>query len=209
MSPRPKVPRRPPRHLTHTDRDVLTLRPVLWRIHRTSGEHVLPWSGFRTYGPLPSGRYDPHSPPPADQPGYGITYAADNLATAIAEVFQTSRRVNPAAPGDLHATSWTPLRPLRLLDVTGDWALRNGAAHALTAAPRPPCRASSRAIHDYWDDIDGLWAPSTLTGSPIAALYQQSATAMPAAPAFSRPLGAPVLWTLIADSAESIGYEIG
>ncbi|MDQ2845269.1 MAG: RES domain-containing protein, partial [Actinomycetota bacterium] len=61
-------------------------------------------NGFRSYGPLSSGRYDPHPPPPADQPEHGIAYAADNLTTAIAEVFQTSRRVKPAAPGDLHAT---------------------------------------------------------------------------------------------------------
>lgn len=131
---RPKVPRRPPPSLTRADHDILTLQPVLWRIHRTRGEHVLPWNGFRSYGPLPSGRYDPHPPPPADQPEHGIAYAADNLTTAVAEVFQTSRRVNPVAPGDLYATSWTPLRPLRLLDLTGDWALWNGAAHALVSA---------------------------------------------------------------------------
>lgn len=182
---------------------------MLWRIHRTRGEHVLPWNGFRSYGPLSSGRYDPHSLPPTDQPEHGIAYAADNLTTAIAEAFQTILRVNPSAPGDLHATSWTPLRPLRLLDLTGGWASRNGAADALTSAPRPTCRAWSRAIHEQWDDLDGLWAPSTLTGRGIAALYQLSASAMPDAPAFSRPLAAPALWTLIADAAESVGYPMG
>ncbi|MDQ2845268.1 MAG: hypothetical protein M3Y77_02715 [Actinomycetota bacterium] len=48
-----------------------------------------------------------------------------------------------------------------------------------------------------------------MTGSAIAALYQLSASAMPDVPAFSRPLVAPVLGTLIADAAESVGYAMG
>lgn len=48
-----------------------------------------------------------------------------------------------------------------------------------------------------------------MTVGAIAALYQLSASAMPDAPAFSRPLAAPALWTLIVDAVESVGYSMG
>lgn len=179
----------------------------LWRIHRTAGEHVLPWDGCRTYGPVPTGRYDPHPDPPGEHPGCGVTYAAADLRTALAESFQRSRTVN--VHGDApYATSWAPVRPLRLLDLTGDWALRNGAAHALAYAPRSTCRAWSRAIHASWDDLDGLWAPSTLDATPILALYEQAHSAVPAAPAFSRPLAHPLLWSIVNHHAGAIGYTL-
>lgn len=206
MNRHPKVPRRPPRPLTRRNRDVLHLRPVLWRVHRTHGEHLQPWNGFRTYGPLPTSRYDPHPPPRDEHPGYGVTYAATTLRTALAEVFQGTRRINRVT-GAPHATSWTPTRPLALLDLTGDWALRNRAAQALTAAPRPVCRAWSSAIHDRWDDLDGLWAPGTLDGSPIVTLYEHARSVMPATPAFSRPLAHPLLWTIVGRHAHDIAYD--
>lgn len=187
-----KVPRRPPYPLTRDDVDVRDVRVPLWRIHRTEGEHVLAWNGFRTYGPLPTGRYDPHPAAPAAHPGYGVLYAAPALSTALAETFQRSRSVN-LSTGAPYATSWTPTRALRLVDLTGDWALRNGAAHPLAHAPRPTCRAWSRAIYSRWGDLDGLWAPSTLDGAPILALYERAHTATPLTPAFSRPLAHPLL----------------
>lgn len=202
-----KVPRAPAGPLTRTDTDVLDVRLPLWRIHRTQGQHVLPWDAFRTYGPLPTGRYDPHPAPPGEHHGSGVTYAAMNLSTAIAETFQRSRTVNTVSDAP-YATSWAPVRPLRLLDLKGGWALRNGAAHALAHAPRPTCRAWSRAIHAAWEDLDGLWAPSTLDGSPMGALYEPARSAFPPTPAFSRPLTHPVLWSIINRYAQDIGYAV-
>lgn len=207
VTPQPKVPRRPTIPLVYEPRDVLGTLPVLWRVHRTQGQHVLPWDGFRTFGPVSTGRYDPHPRPPADHPGYGISYGATELRTALAEAFQSTRQVN-RTEGAPYATSWTPTRPLRLLDLTKDWALRNGAAHSLAAAPRPVCQAWSQAIHDQWDDLDGLWAPSTLNGMPIVALYQHAASAAPAAPGVSRALDHPLMWTIVGRAATEIGYRI-
>lgn len=208
MIPRPKVPRRPTGPLVGSDDDVLTVQPALWRIHRTRGAHVLAWNAFRTFGPLPAARYDPHPEPRGEHPTYGISYTAADLRTAIDEVFQATRRVDTTS-GDPYATSFTPIRPLRLLDLTGCWPVRNGAGQSLAIAPRPTCRAWSRAIHQQWDDIDGLWAPSTLTGAPIVALYLKAAPAIPATPEFSRPLGTSMLWTAVARGAADIGYTIG
>jgi hypothetical protein len=202
---RPKVPTTPSRALTCEPGDVVSIRPTLWRIHRVRGAHVLPWNGFRIFGPLLSARYDPHPEPPGDHAGSGITYAATDLTTSVAEVFQTSRTV--VVTDDLALTAWIPTRDLRLLDLTGTWALRNGAAQALTAARRPTCRAWSAAIHSTWPDLEGLWAPSTLTGSPIVALYESAADSFPDAPAVSRPLDTPMVWTLVRDAARSISYR--
>jgi hypothetical protein len=152
-------------------------------------------------------RYDPHPQPPGNHPGAGVSYTATDIKTAAAEVFQTSRRIDPTT-GAPYATSWTPTRPLQLLDLTGDWALRNGAAHALAHASRPVCRAWSRAIHQTWPDLDGLWAPSTMTGRPMAVLYEPAASAMPSRPAFSEPLDAPVVWSILDRIAADIGYTI-
>ncbi|HEV8528854.1 MAG TPA: RES family NAD+ phosphorylase [Actinomycetes bacterium] len=187
--------------------DLVTIQPVLWRIHRTLGNHVLPWDGFRTFGPLASARFDPHPLPAGDHPGCGVLYAAQDLATSLAEVFQTTRLVNTKT-NDPHLTSWTPTRPLRVLDLTGTWAIRNQASASLSAAPRPTCRAWAHAIHAHWPDLDGLYAPSTMTGTPTIALWEPAKSCMPKLPDFSRPLSHAMLWTLVQRAATKIGYGI-
>lgn len=202
----PKVPTHPPRSLTQRPGDIIVVRPVLWRIHRVRGANVLAWNGFRTYGPLDSARYDPHPTPRGNHPSFGITYAATDLATSVAEVFQLSRTVT--ITDDLSLTSWTPSRDLRLLDLSGAWALRNGAAQSLAAARRSVCHAWSAAIRTTWAALDGLWAPSTLTGEPMAALYEPAADSFPAAPAFTRPLDSPLVWSLVRNAALRINYRV-
>ena len=132
--PRPKVPRTPPSDLVHGPGDIITVRPLLWRIHRTQGSHVLPWNQLRRFGPIPTMRYDPQ-PEPAAPSIEGVLYTATSLATALAETFQATRVVDSRS-FEPQATAWTPTRDLQLLDLTGGWALRNGAAFALATAPQ-------------------------------------------------------------------------
>lgn len=206
MSPHAKVPRNPPAKLRHRPQDLLHVEQPLWRIHRTQGDHLIPWNGFRTFGPT-TARYDPHPEPRGEHPGHGVSYTATDLKTAAAEVFQTSRRIDTITDAP-YATSWTPTRMLQLLDLTSDWALLNGAAHSLAHASRPTCRAWSRAIHHTWPHLDGLWAPSTMTGQPMVVLYEPAAPAMPTHPAFSEPLAAAVTWSVMARISADIGYTI-
>lgn len=206
MSPHPKVPRTPPTTLQVRRGDILQARPTLWRIHRTQGSHVIAWNGFRTFGPV-AARYDPQAEPRGNHPGDGVSYTALELKTAAAEVYQTSRRIDTTTDAP-YATSWTPTRPLQLLDLTGDWALFNGASASLAQASRPTCRNWSRAIHQTWPDLDGLWAPSTMTGQPMVVLYEPATSAMPDFPAFSEPLSVAVVWSVLAQIATTIGYEI-
>lgn len=205
MSRRPKNPTRPLESLTRGADDVLTVRPVVWRIHRISGVHVLPWNAFRRYGPLRTARFDPHAHPVGEHPGDGITYAALDVPTSVAEVFQFSRVVTSSS--GVHLTSWTPTRELRLLDLTGDWALRNSGSHSLFAAPKSTCRNWSREIHRRWPDLDGLWSRSTMTGQPMLALYEAAADSFPQLPAFTRPLDNPTVEELIAAAAQRLGYR--
>ncbi len=54
---------------------VITADVVLWRVHRTSGEYVVPGNRLRYWGPASTMRFDPHEPPPRVQ-DRGVSYAA-------------------------------------------------------------------------------------------------------------------------------------
>jgi hypothetical protein len=178
----------------------------LWRLHRSGGAHVIGWSELRRLGPLPSMRFDPH-PPPLGDSAEGVMCAATDVATALAEVFQATRLIDTDSFGPV-LTAWQPSRTLRLLDLGGGWPLRNGAAHALTAAKRSTCRAWARAIRSTWPDLDGLRSLSTMTGKPVVVLFSPAADSFPGLPAFSRPLGHPALRLLAESVASELGYRV-
>lgn len=171
-------------------------QPVLWRIHRTTGEHVLPWSVLRHWGPAATMRFDPHPLPARDNPDVGVSYTALDLTTAVTETFQ-QHRVIDTVDGRPKATSWRPTRPLRLLNLTDDWALRNGASHALASGPRATCRSWARTIAEAWPDLDGLWSQSTLTGHINVTLWTPAADSFPAYPDFSEHLDAADMWAIL------------
>jgi hypothetical protein len=188
------------------DDDVIAGRTVLWRCHRTLGARVVPWNGLRHFGPLPTMRFDPQ-PPPAGQSEEGVLYAATDIATALAETFQATRVIDSVGFGP-HLTAWEPTRPLQLLDLTGAWALRNGASHALASAPRAVCRAWARAVRETWPDLDGLWAPSAMTGKPAVVLFSPAVDSFPTLPSFSRPLAHPAVLAIAAQAAKTTGYTL-
>lgn len=204
---RPKVPRTPPAALTARAEDVLTHTGPLWRIASTTGDHVLAWNAFRTFGPLPTMRWDPHRPPPREQPGRGVLYAAPDVATVVAERFQKYREVDPHT-GTPYLFGWLCARPLSLLDLTGDWPVRNGAAHALLSAPRATCRRYAQAIRDRWPDLDGLQTRSTMDGRLTFALFEPAADSLPDLPAYARPLTQTDTFARVYAAAELIGYHI-
>ena len=170
------------------------------------GTHAAAWNQFRQFGPVSGMRWDPHPEPAGRHAGFGVCYAATDIDTAVAEVFQRTRVVDPSA--DRALTSWTPVRPLRLLDLTAGWALRNDGAHALAAAPRPTCRAWAKAVREDFPDLDGLWTPSTLTGSPTAVMFEPARDSFPAAPAFSRPLDSAPVRQILAGIATQLGFAL-
>ena len=197
----------PPGRLTRDANDVTDYTGTLWRVHRTEGAHVRSWNRLRTYGPLPSMRWEPH---PGEQPATtseGVLYAAADIAAGLAEVYQSTRVVDTRCDAPT-LTAWQSSRGLSLLDLTGTWPLRNTASAALLAAPRSVCRRWAHAIRTTWPDLDGLYVPSTLTGRPNIVLWQSATDSLPALPAFSRPLAHPLVWSIAHAAATEIGYEI-
>ena len=59
----------------------------LSRVYFRGGPHPTTWRQFRAYGPVPSGRFDHHQPPPRRKER-AILYAAIEAPTCLAEVFQ-------------------------------------------------------------------------------------------------------------------------
>jgi hypothetical protein len=178
---------------------------AVWRVHPTAGPYVTPWDRLRFVGPTTS-RFDPQ-PPPLGRSDRGVTYASLDVATVLAEAFQSTRvvDVHRRAP---YLTGWPPARTLTLLDLTGTWPIRNGASHLLTTGPKAVCRAWARAIDEQWPDLDGLWTVSTMTGRPTVVLFTAAADAFPRRPAFSRPLSTPALQGALAQAAAEIGYRV-
>jgi hypothetical protein len=205
--PKPKAPRTPPQQLIREPHDLADYTATLWRVHRTEGEHVLPWNTLRTFGPLPSTRWDPHPGPQPMSGAEGVLYAAVDVATSLAEVHQTTRVIDTRA-GAATLIAWLPRRRLRLLDLSGTWLLRNTASAALLATPRSTCRRWARAIYTTWPELDGLYVPSTLTGRPNVVLWNAAADSIPAMPSFSRPLAHPLVWSIARAAAAEIGYYI-
>jgi hypothetical protein len=207
----PKLPERPDLAvLAASDPEYYELGTdvVLWRIHRTAGSYVAPWNALRTFGPIRSCRFDPHPDGPAiDHPGIGVLYAAGNLHTALAEVFQTTRVID-CVTGAPAASAFRLQRTAKLLDLTGDWPLRSGASHVINTGRRSVTRAWARAFVAVWPGIEGLRHTSSMTGNACMTLYGPAADALPIWPDHTFPLADPVYrdWLLVA--ADVIGYDI-
>jgi RES domain-containing protein len=178
---------------------------VLWRLHRTAGENVIAWNALRFWGPSHA-RFDPQQPPPGPS-DRGVSYAALDITTCLAELFQDRRAVDTVR-GAPYLTAWRPGRTLHLLDLTGTWPIRNGASHLINTGPHDLCRAWARAIDSRWADLDGLWHVSAMTGEPEIALFTAAADTFPPRPLFSRPLSDPGTRGWVAAAAEQIGYDL-
>lgn len=182
-----KVPATPPSSLElDPDQHLVTFQEPLWRIFRTEGPHALGWNQLRHFGPLPDMRFDPHPPPPANHSGSGVMYTATRSRTALAEVYQEERNIMRSAGGATFA-SWTPSRPLTLLDLTSNWPVRNGAAAAMMMDNKEHTQAWALAIDQaFGADIDGLYHQSSITNEPLVTLFSRTERipAFPARPRF-------------------------
>lgn len=201
-----KNPLRPIGPLVVDASEITNCTGALWRIHRTTGHHRQRWDELRAYGPIRTMRWDPHPTPPGVQPASAVSYAATDVVTAFAEAFQNRRAITISA--DQALAGWVPSRPLRLLDLTGNWLLHNHASASLSAGRKDRCRNWAQAIRRTWPDLDGLWVGSTMTGAPMVVLYPPARDAFPASPQLSRPLDSPVLAGVVAHVHDTLGWPI-
>ncbi|CAN5516608.1 RES family NAD+ phosphorylase [soil metagenome] len=180
-----------------------------WRVHRTTGDHVLAWNAFREHGPHL--RFDPHPPPARHHDGIGVWYGANGPRPALAEAFQADRTIDRFR-GDPYLTALRFTRPLQLLDLaadsTGSWPTRAGGTFALSTGPHSITQRWARRITEAFPDLHGLRYNSRFAGQPCIALFAPAAAAMPTRPALSLPLSHPGVSLRIADAATRLGYLV-
>jgi len=183
---------------------IIPASTVLWRIHFTASEHVVPWDRLRTWGPVPGSRWEPHPLPPGDAAPMGAAYLGEDVLTCLAEVFQLTRFVDVDRDAP-YATAFSTNRDLVLADLTGDWLLSAGGSAQVAYGEKERTRAWARAIHEAWPDLDGLYTGSVMAGArKVITLW--TADAIPAAPEFSTPLNSPAIIRDIAAAAAEIRF---
>ena len=183
---------------------------VLWRAHRTTATHSLPWNALRTFGPVL--RFDPHPYPRRDHPpGRGVWYGALDVDGALAEVYQHTRVIDRRweAP---YLTGFRCTRPLQLLDLggsgTGRWPTRAGGTFAMDTAPHGVAQHWARAIRSAHPELDGLLYRGRFAGGRCLALFCPATDAFPTRPLTSNPLTHPGLQSRLAGAALRVGYAL-
>jgi hypothetical protein len=190
----------------------LPLGSALARVYYTSSAHPLSWNEFRSFGPL-NFRWDHYLPTAAGEPheqGRAAYYAATNAVTCLAEVFQATRRIDR-----VYQAPWlvvfNTLRPLLLLDLTGDFATRMGASGAIHSGSRVRARGWARDLYEAFPAVEGtLYASPMHGGAPALALNERALRTplFPPHPEFHRALADDVLLDPLKQAAEALDYAL-
>lgn len=186
---------------------------VLARVFRAGGRHPTTWSAMRSTGPLVTARFDPHPEPAggpamADSPAHATAYLGLTLQTCLAEAFQQHRVVDRSGSAP-HLALWRPTRVVRLLDLSGSWPTRAGASQAVNSGPRDRSRQWARAIFSAYDDVEGLWYPSSMDGGqPAVCLWPLASDALPPTPLLHLSLDDAALELPLLRACTAIGYQL-
>lgn len=182
----PKVPSPPAVLKLDQTRHVVDFQAPLWRVFHTAGNHPQAWNELRHFGPADNMRFDPHPIPQGIHPDSGVLYAATLPHTALGEVYQETRVIDRALDGNA-LVSWTPSRPLRLIDLTSNWPVLNGSAASMQMDDKERTCDWARAIdQQFGAEIDGLYHLSSINNQPMVTLFSRTERihAFPARPAF-------------------------
>ncbi|HPO18427.1 MAG TPA: RES domain-containing protein [Rubrivivax sp.] len=182
-------------------------RDTLARIYCASGAHPVARNAFRAWGPAHNARFDHHLPDASGAPclpSPKVFYGAQRAITCLAEVFQATRVVN-RVDDDPFVCVFSPVRDLKLLDLTGRFATRMGASLAIHSGPRGRARAWARALYEAFDHDGLLYLSSMDAGAPAIALNERAENAMPTAPLSNQPLADP----LLTDLTDALTHRLG
>ena len=182
---------------------------TIWRVHPTSGEHVLPWNTLRTFGPVL--RFDPHPLLRTTHSRHGVWYGAADVPGALAEAFQTTRVIDTRTRSPyLTAVRFT--RPLRLLDIaahgSGRWPTRVGCNFALSTAAHGIAQHWARTVRAAYPGLDGLAYRGRFAGALCVALFTAATDAFPSRAEMAVALDHPGFAARLAGAADRIGYAI-
>lgn len=187
--------------------DIVGCSGPLWRDYRVIGPHSTAWNELRHDGPLQGMRWDPQPLPFRSRQSAGVLYAASDMLTALAEVYQ-GERVIRRTPGR-EIAAWLPRRPLELLDVTDLFLVRNGGFASVAYRQKAVTREWARRIFtELGDRIDGIQYRSAVTNRPTYALYNRAADSFPSRPSLQRPLTSSSLNSDLARAAAELNYGL-
>jgi hypothetical protein len=183
----------------------------LARLYYAASRYPIAWNTFRYVGPM-NARWDHHVPAmgAAVAKGRGIYYAAPEAKTCLAEVFQTTRRIDRAFQSPWLAI-FESAQPLRILDLTGDFATRMGASMAIHSGSRERARGWARDLYEAFPDIQGIrYASSMNGGAPAYALNERAlrGALFPPHPLFHRALADDVMLDPLKHAAQALGYAL-
>lgn len=183
-------------------------RTLLFRIYFRGGARPASWNEFRRYGPLASARFDHHPRSQGLHPERGILYAATEVKTCVAEVFQSGRTVN-LRRREPWLAGFELAGDVSLLDLTGNWPTRAGASMKIGSGPRSVCRRWSRAIYEAYPQAEGLAYSSSMNANQLAlALYERSEPTLVSNPSINVPLSHPGLTSELDRIAGELGYSL-
>ena len=184
---------------------------VLARVYYTSSAHSSAWNEFRSFGPR-NFRWDHHEPSAAGEPcgqSRAVYYAAADAVTSLAEVFQATRRIDR-----VYQAPWLvifkTLRPLQVLDLSGDFATRMGASPGIHSGSRARARRWARDLDTAFPTSEGILYASIRGGAPAVALNERTLAApvFPPHPEFHRALADDVLVDPLKHAAQALSYAL-
>lgn len=183
---------------------------MLHRVYRRGGEHPTVWNAFRHFGPT-AARFDHHlrdHKKRAYLQDRGIFYAATDIITALAEVYQDKRAVNRTA-NQPWLVSYALASPITLLDLSGTFPVKAGGSMKLVSGATLYAQNWSRGFYDCYPEIHGVYYPSSLTNRPVVAVYERAVSLklFPLNPQFHRALRDALLLEPIRNACKEIGYE--
>ena len=186
---------------------MLPAETELVRVYFAGGPHPGTWRQFRRFGPTDA-RFDHHDPTRQTSPDRAILYAAGDLTTAIAEVFQRTGVID-VRTGDPYLAILRTSRPIPLLDLRSDWPTRAGASQALGSGSHASARGWSRAVWEDHPAVEGIaWHSSMRHDGTAYALYERAADALEADPVANLTLGTNGLALPLAHAADLLGFGL-
>ena len=183
----------------------------LARIYYSAGRHPMAWNAFRFVGPV-NARWDHHVPKSGgpEVQKRGIYYAAPGAKTCLAEAFQQTRRIDRAFQAPWLVV-FEIVSPVRVLDLSGDFATRMGASMAIHSGSRERARGWARDWYEAFEDIQGIQYASSMNGGAAALALNERALSLPLFPAhplFHRALADDVMLDPLKHAAQALGYAL-